>query len=701
MNTATHSRIPLPDGARVAVVGGGPAGAFFAIHLLQKARAAGKHVEVIVFERRRNAAGCGPFACGSHWHGCNYCAGGISPRLHQVLDGLNLKLPEAVVQSRIHSVTIQGYWKNIELEVPGDRQMVSVFRGSRPAWSVGEVQSFDGFLLDQALAAGASLVEGDVLGVERPDGGKPLITYSLKGVETEFLADFVVFAVGVNSSATLPGGQSPLLRTIDRLMPGFARPRTRRTLIFELQAGSELPGHLKDSIFFVEYGSKSLPLEMCSLVPKRKCITVVLVGKCVDAARDLAEARGIMRRFVELPHIRRILSPLSGLTAVCACSPSMVVGSARNPFGDRVSAVGDLVTSRLYKDGILSAHQTAHALAESLVCEGVDEASLRRGYGPTLKKFVRHNRFASLAFLLHRCFFSSSILSRVLYQAVISERKTTPTARRHLEKILWRIASGDDEYEEIFWSMVHPATLWAVLIGGGMVTLRNYLTELVFGLQWEGFGRFTTGVSLERLEEKRRQFSRLVAEADIRLPTDLEFERMYTIKIAAPREMILDQLQNFGETDRPYLHPRWVRIQRVEGTPHEPGCVIQYQIISRQITFRLRLEKLVGDHLAVYRVLDGFARGGVLLFEVEKGADGVCLLSIYVAFCFPRGRSFPGRAFWWVYRHLFPAFVHDVLWNHSLCQLRDVVETRAHKTAAEGPTLDYQMKVSMLQAGAR
>ena len=96
------------------------------------------------------------------------------------------------------------------------------------------------------------------------------------------------------------------------------------------------------------------------------------------------------------------------------------------------------------------------------------------------------------------------------------------------------------------------------------MTLRNYLTELVFGLEWEGFGRFTTGVSLERLEEKRRQFRRLVAEADIRLPADLEFERMYTIKIDAPREIILEQLEDFGESDRPYLHPRWVRIQRVE-----------------------------------------------------------------------------------------------------------------------------------------
>jgi len=27
-----------------------------------------------------------------------------------------------------------------------------------------------------------------------------------------------------------------------------------------------------------------------------------------------------------------------------------------------------------------------------------------------------------------------------------------------------------------------------------------------------------------------------------------------------------------------------------------------------------------------------------------------------------------------LFRALFPSFVHDVLWNHSLCQLKDIVE---------------------------
>ena len=41
---------------------------------------------------------------------------------------------------------------------------------------------------------------------------------------------------------------------------------------------------------------------------------------------------------------------------------------------------------------------------------------------------------------------------------------------------------------------------------------------------------------------------------------------------------------------------------------------------------------------------------------------------------FVRGRTWLTRPFWWLFRWLFPAYIHDVLWNHSLCQLKDLLE---------------------------
>jgi hypothetical protein len=152
-----------------------------------------------------------------------------------------------------------------------------------------------------------------------------------------------------------------------------------------------------------------------------------------------------------------------------------------------------MVTARLYKDGLLSAQQTAAALAAAVLERGVDEESLRRGYGPVLEQFRRDNRYAAMVFLIHRVVFSSSVLSRFLYQALITERKNTPAAQRLLENILWKIASGDDRYEQVFRALMRPLVLWSILNGGITVTMRNYLAELVFGLRWGGLGRRRRG----------------------------------------------------------------------------------------------------------------------------------------------------------------------------------------------------------------
>lgn len=681
MNTsAANGRIELGNDATVAIIGGGPAGTFLAIHLLRESRVLHRRINVVIFERRGpgNAAGAGCPA--ASWKGCNCCAGGISPRLNTVLEQMNLRLPPEVIQSRVRAVTIQGYWKNIELEAPAGREILSVYRGTRPVKRVDRLHGLDSFLLDEAVKAGATLTTGDVHEVRRAGNGKVRVGYRAGGIESAQEAELVVFATGVNQIVGTSEAGSRMLQCLRELIPGFTPPDLRRAIIFELEGKPRVPSTLSETLHFVEYGSESLPLEMCSLVPKREFITAVLVGKSVDRARGWEENRKIMRQFLDLPHVRKLFPPGTQLVPSCVCSPNLVVGNARNPFGNRVAAVGDLVTARLYKDGILSAQQTACALAETVLTEGIDARSLKRGYEPILERFRRDNRYARIVFLLHRLFFGSSVLSRVLYQAVITERKAMPVNQRRLDHILWRIASGDGEYQRIFLSMIHPATIWSVMVGGMVITVRNYIAELIFGLHWEGFGRFTTGVPLERLEAKRLEFARLMVDAQVAVPERLEFERMYTIKIRATRQRILEELGRFGETDRVYLRPRWVRIRRTAGAPNTPGCVITYEVVSRHLAFSLELDQIKGGHLAVYRVRDGFARGGVLIFEIEELNQETCALSIYVAFNFARGRNWATRPFYWLLRWLFPAYIHDVIWNHSLCRLKDLVEASGEET---------------------
>jgi flavin-dependent dehydrogenase len=684
----SQKRTPLEDGATVVVIGGGPAGALFSIHLLRRSRELHRQVKVVVIERRRQSFGQNGGCSTAGWRGCNCCAGGLSPRLNDVLNCLNLRLPEEVIQSRIHSITVQGYWKNIELQVPDGREMVSVFRGERPASRPDRQHNFDAVLLERALAEGAALISGEVVDVEYPEGGRPVVRSRAEGAESKLEADFVVFAAGVNEAAEIRGPSPSLAHVLRRLVPDYRPPRLRTALIFELESPRGVAPELEGHLHFVEYGSAALQLEMCSLLPKRGYITVVLVGPSIDASPGLAENQRIIHEFLELPHIRHLLLPGTQLRTACVCNPRLVVGSARQPFADRVAAIGDMATSRLYKDGILSAYYTASALAETLLGRGVDQHSLQEGYAPTIRSFRRDNRFAALVFFLHRVVFSSSVLSRVLYQAVITERKTSVAERRRLEQILWKIASGDDQYETTFLAMVHPATLWSILSGGLAITLRNYLAECFFHLKWEGFGRFTTGVAKEQFQTKRAVFRRELAECDVEVPDPLEFERMYTIRIRAACATVLRQLGRFGEADRGYFLPRWIRIRRIQGQANEVGCVIRYEVFGGRFSFDVQLERIAEGHLLIYRVCDGFARGGVLLFEVEPASEQLCNLSIYVAFHFQRGRTAITRLLWWFFRRLFPAFVHGVLWNHSLCRLKSIAEADTRGEAHLGHTGD-------------
>ena len=107
----------LQDGATIAVIGGGPAGAFSALHLLAQARQRGRHIRVVIFERSCQPGKgisnnlSGPYA------GCPLCAGGVSPRLYEALDALGIVLQPEVIQASIASITVQGNWKSIILPV--------------------------------------------------------------------------------------------------------------------------------------------------------------------------------------------------------------------------------------------------------------------------------------------------------------------------------------------------------------------------------------------------------------------------------------------------------------------------------------------------------------------------------------------------------------------------------------------------------
>ncbi len=687
-----HS-LGLPDPSTVVVVGGGPAGSFLAIRLLRRSRQSGRSLRVVILEKKSEVCFYQPVSFCS-WEGCNYCAGGISPRLADILHEEGIPLPEEIIESRAAEVVVHGDWKSVRLLVPEGRQMLSVFRGSRPRQRAGRYSNFDTFLLHTAMDEGAEVIAGEVTTARYSEAGRPVIGYRTaarsKDLPDETVeADFMVFAGGVNRNPGMDVASDPLFAELQRMIPGLRPPKVRRALISEMQADGGDPDALlavDGEVHFVQYGSKDLHIEMSSLIPKQNWVTVVLLGKSVDRAKP-SEFLGIVQQFVELPHIRRLLPPGVRLRPGCSCHPNMTVGAAKKPFGTRVALTGDLAVSRLYKDGLYSAWTTSAALADCILERGIDRHTLRRWYAPVVKTFDRDNRYGKVIFLLSRWVFSHPALSRVLYQAVLTERKTTPRARWRLAPVLWQIASGDESYRRILRGMLHPASGWLILAGGLLVTMRNQATERLFGLDWRGIGRHQTGVSLENRAQKRQElFSVLGLEPAVRAP---EMERMYSIRIRAGEDAIFRQLGRFGDPDREYFRPRFISVRRTGGAPNQVGTTISYDVgpfcgrdacePSQGIfSFTVVLRQNVPGRYLFYRILDGFGRGGIFAFDVDRVKPGVNLLTIYVGFNFYRGKGLLGRAGWWLFRTLFPSFAHDVLWNHSLCKIRYLAEADDH-----------------------
>jgi 2-polyprenyl-6-methoxyphenol hydroxylase-like FAD-dependent oxidoreductase len=144
----------LSDGSRVAVVGGGPAGAFASYLLLDIAERVGLHHSVDIYEPKDFTA-WGP-------GGCNNCGGIISEGLVQMLALEGINLSPTVVQRRSYvlhtdlgSVRIAG--------AANEKRIASVHRGAGPRGAQGgQWESFDGHLLGLARTKGANVVSARV-----------------------------------------------------------------------------------------------------------------------------------------------------------------------------------------------------------------------------------------------------------------------------------------------------------------------------------------------------------------------------------------------------------------------------------------------------------------------------------------------------------------------------------------------------------
>ncbi len=462
----------LEEGSRVAVVGGGPAGSFFALHLLEFARQAGLGLKVTLYEPKRFDA-CGPA-------GCNMCAGILAAPLVHNLARLGLQLPESSVMSRIRSYCMHSPFGTIEVPQPHPLEpILSVYRGAGPSGAeLGGRVSFDRFLLGAAAQRGARVDRRRVDDVH-PGPTGPILVVDGEREDCELL----VLAAGVNS--VLPS----------RVLPPYLRPPTRRMAQDELRVGADAI----DEILGNRVHIFSMPgdrLDFGTLIPKGDYISVSLLS-------GLSRPMG-MDEFLDHPRVRAWLP--DSYERSCGCRPAIAVGAARHPYGDRVVVVGDAAVTRLFKDGIGTAFHTARAAARTAVLGGVSARDFQRGYRPLCTRLSLDNGVGRFLLGVHRRVEGSRRFFQ-LQAAVIEDEKTAPYPARLLDQVSWGMFTGALSYRGILRRALSPRLWWAFAraalkrrraAGNGdrtVVEKRRRKNVVILGA---GFAGATTAVKLEK-----------------------------------------------------------------------------------------------------------------------------------------------------------------------------------------------------------
>ncbi len=417
--------LALESGARVAVVGGGPAGSFFTYFLLRLAGAIDLTLNVDIFEPRHFSLG-GPA-------GCNHCGGIVSESLVQLLAADGITLPDSVIQRAIYSYVLHMDVGSVEIESPVQEQRIaSIYRGNGPrGGEESSWESFDGFLQRHCQQQGARVIHELVVELGRSASGLPSVK-TAHGRESDY--DLVVLAAGVNSN---------LVSSLSS--QSVATPPTlARTFISEFRpTQAELEARLGDAmhVFLLDIPR----LEFAALIPKGEYVTMAMLGEEID--------RELIGRFLASPEVRATL-PGEGNPGVCACSPLINVKGPTRPFADRVVLVGDMGVTRLYKDGIGAAYRTGKAAAETVLIHGISDADLERHYLPACRRIAIDNQYGRVIFAFTHIFRKSRFARRVVLR--MTSKEQTTDRNRHMSHVLWNMFTGSTPYRDIFFRALHP-----------------------------------------------------------------------------------------------------------------------------------------------------------------------------------------------------------------------------------------------------
>ena len=416
--------LKLGENPKIALVGAGPAGAFFAHFMLAMGKRQGIRPEITLFDRK-SFLDSGP-------KGCNMCAGAIGHHLVEHMRLENIPLPQNVIRQEVEGYVLHAGDEQVYLR-QDERPIYTVFRGGSPDPSRTEVISFDQFLLDSVISMGATFVQERISEIDWPnDSSEKVIVKTQDGKTSE--ADLVVGAFGVNTG---------LHR---KFMPDSKPPKTWVACQAEMPVEPEFSKRvLGNNIHVFAFGKKKI--SFLALTPKSNFITFSAIGPWVRMS-DLEE-------ILSLPELRPFLP--EGWKITCHCHPRFPITAAGKPYRDRGLLVGDACQARYLKSGIESAYFTSLFAAETCLVNGIAEQDLAEYQRLCRKRFGLDNQCGKVLYAIHNAVASSHRLARAHGLGIELEKIRKGREQQVLAHSLWSMFTGDQPYRSILKDLLRPS----------------------------------------------------------------------------------------------------------------------------------------------------------------------------------------------------------------------------------------------------
>lgn len=437
----------LHDGSTVAVIGGGPAGAFVSYFIKTFSRHLGITIQVDIYEPKDFSD--------QGAKGCNHCGGIVSESLIQFLATEGIRVPANVVMNAIDAYTLHTESGHVRLLTPlKEMRIAAIFRGGGPKRSKGQtnipIESFDGYLLKLACQHGARHIQERVIKLGW-DQSHPRVT-TKSGISKTY--DLLIGASGVNGTG---------VELYKSMNVTYQPPETSKTFINDIYLGTTLVERYVGNTMHVFL--LNIPgINQGAIIPKGPFVTICFVAK--EITNDLID------QFFAHPEIQNCLPPgwqRPKNRDACLCFPNTNTGNPINAYSDRFVMIGDCGVARLFKDGIGSAYRTAKACATTVVLRGVSKKDFQKYFQPACNQISIDNRIGHgvlAAFGLARKigFIRYAIL------ATASAEQNSEKNLRPMSMTLWDSFSGSAPYTEIlFRAMLSPGMLlrffWALIRG--------------------------------------------------------------------------------------------------------------------------------------------------------------------------------------------------------------------------------------------